>query len=231
MRVIYLVFNEGYSASSGDERVRVDLCAEALGLARLLTEFLPTPEADGLLALLLLQDARREARTTNSGDIVLLSEQDRRLWDKEAIEEGTALVERSLKSGGAGAYTIQAAITAVYSASIDGSAIDWDEIIALHDVLNRIAPSPVSQLARAIAIAERDGAVAALALVDALLEGGELDGYLPAHAARGDLCRRLDNKGEAIVSFRRALELAQQEPEQRYLRQEIARLESQSRGS
>lgn len=228
MRVIYLVFNEGYSPSSGNARIRVDLCAEAIRLSRLLAELLPTPETDGLLALLLLQDARREARTSPSGDLVLLSDQDRALWDREGIAEGTALVERSLRSGNAGPYALQAAIAAVYSESIDGSPIDWAQVVALHDVLGRIAPSPVSRLARAIAIAGRDGPAKGLELVEAILEEGSLDNYLPAHAARGDLCQRLEKTEEALTSFRKALDLAQQEPERRYFRGEIARLESES---
>jgi RNA polymerase sigma-70 factor (ECF subfamily) len=227
MRVIYLVFNEGYSASSGKERIRVDLCAEAIRLARLLSELLPGPEADGLLALLLLQHARRQARTSESGDIVLLAHQNRALWDREAIVEGTRLVERCLTSGGAGPYALQAAIAAVYSESIDGSPIDWAQIVALHDVLGRIAPSPVAQLARAIAIAERDGPAAGLRLVEAILEQGALNQYVPAHAARADLCRRLERTEDALASLRRALELARQEPEQRFFRHEIARLESE----
>lgn len=228
MRVIYLVFNEGFSASSGKDRIRVDLCAEAIRLARLLAELLPGPEADGLLALLLLQDARREARTSASGDIVLLSEQDRTLWDRERIAEGTRLVERALKSGGAGPYTLQAAIAAVYSESIDGSPIDWAQVVSLHDVLCRIEPTPVTELARAIALAGRDGPAEALTRVEALLAGGALENYVPAHAARADLCRRLERTEDAMASLRRALELTEQEPEQRFFRREIARLQSKS---
>jgi RNA polymerase sigma-70 factor, ECF subfamily len=226
--VIYLVFNEGYAASSGKERIRVDLCAEAIRLARLLVQLSPQPEAEGLLALLLLQDARRDSRTSPSGDLVLLADQDRTLWDRERIAEGTRLVERSLKAGGAGAYALQAAIAAVYSESIDGSPIDWAQIVALHDVLGRVAPSPVAQLARAIAVGERDGPAAGLALVEAILEQGILDNYVPAHAARADLCRRLERTEDALTSLRRASELAQQESEQRYFQQQILRLESKS---
>lgn len=226
MRVIYLVFNEGYAASSGKDRIRVDLCAEAIRLARLLVLLLPHPEADGLLALLLLQDARRESRTSPSGDIVLLSDQDRALWDRDRIAEGTSLVERSLKAGGAGTYALQAAIAAVYSESIDGSPIDWEQIVGLHDVLGRVAPSPVAQLARAIAIGERDGPAAGLALVEAILEQGVLDDYVPAHAARAELCRRLERNRDALTSLKRARELARQESEQRYFQQQISRLES-----
>jgi RNA polymerase sigma-70 factor, ECF subfamily len=225
MQVIYLVFNEGYSASFGEERVRVDLCAEAIRLARLLAQLLPSPEADGLLALLLLQDARREARTSPSGDIVLLSDQDRSLWNRRSIAEGTALVEQALKSGSAGSYSIQAAIAAIYAESIDGRAIDWAQIVALHDVLSRIAPSPVARLARAIAVAGRDGPEEGLKLVESILEEGHLENYVPVHAARADLCKRLRRTSDALASFRTALGLAEQEPEKRYFRQEMARLE------
>ncbi len=231
MRVIYLVFNEGYSASFGEQRVRADLCAEAVRLARLLAELLPSAEADGLLALLLLQHARRAARTSASGDIVLLADQDRTLWDRDAIAEGTRLVERSLASGSAGSYALQAAIAAVYAESADDEAVDWEQIVSLHDVLSRIAPSPVAQLARAIAVAGRDGPAEGLHLVDALLAQGALDDYVPAHAARADLCRRLERTEDALASLKRALELAQQEPEQRFFRRQIARLESGSRAT
>lgn len=226
MRVIYLVFNEGYSASSGTERIRCDLCAEAIRLARLFTELLPGPEADGLLALLLLQDARRRARISAAGDIVLLSDQNRDLWDRVSIAEGTSLVERSFSSGSPGPYALQAAIAAVYSESIDGSPIDWAQVVALHDMLDRVSPSPVARLARAIAVAGRDGPAKGLELVEAVLEEGTLDDYVPAHAARADLCRQLHRTEEALASFRRALELTQQEPERRYFRQQIARLDA-----
>ncbi len=225
MRVIYLVFNEGYCASSGAERIRLDLCAEAIRLARLLAERLPHPEVDGLLALLLLQDARRDARTSPSGDVVLLVDQDRALWDRRRIAEGTSLVERSLKSGGRGAYALQAAIAAVYTESVDGAPIDWAQVVALHDILGRIDPSPVTRLARAIAVAGRDGPAAGLSLVERILAEGELRDYLPAHAARADLLRQLDRGPEALACFRRALDLARQEPERRHLQQRIAELE------
>ena len=226
MRVIYLVFNEGYSSSSGAERIRVDLCEEAIRLARLLAELLPDPETDGLLSLLLLQDARRAARTSPSGDIVLFAEQDRSLWDAQRIAEGTALVERALKGGGSGPYVLQAAIAAVYAESIDNGSIDWTQIVALHDVLSRLDPSPVAGLARAVAVAGRDGPEAGLALVDAILAGGELADYVPAHAARADLCQRLGRKDDALVSYRRALSLSQQEPEQRLMQRRIVELEN-----
>jgi RNA polymerase sigma-70 factor (ECF subfamily) len=226
MRVIYLVFNEGYASSSGAEHIRVDLCDEAIRLARLLTELLPDPEADGLLALLLLQDARRAARTSPSGDIVLFAEQDRSLWDRRRIAEGTELVERALRAGSSGVYVIQAAIAAVYAESGDNDSIDWPQIVALHDVLSRLDPSPVARLARAVAIAGRDGPKAGLALVDSILSGGELTDYVPAHAARAELYRRLGRNGEALDAYRRALELSQQEPEQRLLQRRIADLGS-----
>ena len=226
MRVIYLVFNEGYSSSSGAEHIRVDLCKEAIRLARLLTELLSDPETDGLLSLLLLQDARRAARTSPSGDIVLFAQQDRSLWDAQRIAEGTALVERALNEGGSGPYVLQAAIAAIYAESIDNVSIDWTQIVALHDVLSRLDPSPVAGLARAVAVAGRDGPEAGLALVDAILAGGELADYMPAHAARADLCQRLGRKDDALVSYRRALGLSHQEPEQRLLQRRIAELEN-----
>lgn len=225
MRVIYLVFNEGYSSSSGTEHIRVDLCEEAVRLARVLAELLPDPETDGLLSLLLLQDARRAARTSLSGDIVLFAEQDRSLWDRQQIAEGTALVERALKAGASSSYVLQAAIAAIYAESADNDSIDWPQIVALHDVLSRLDPSPVARLARAVAVAGRDGPEAGLALVDAILSGGELTDYLPAHAARADLCQRLGRTDEALGSYRRALGHSQQEPERRLMQRRIAELE------
>lgn len=224
LRVVYLVFNEGYSPSAGPNRVRVDLCAEAIRLARLLAELLPNPESDGLLALLLLQDARRAARTSSTGDIVLLADQDRSLWDSASIAEGVALVERALASGGCGRYVIQAAIAAVYAESNAG-VVDWAQIVALHDELSSVDYSPVARLARAIAVAGRDGPMAGLKLVEELIETGQLQSYLPAHSARGDLYRRLGRREPALASFQRALELARQEPERRYLSRVIEELE------
>lgn len=224
LRVIYLMFNEGYSASSGDERIRADLCDEAIRLAHLLAGLLPHPETDGLLALLLLQDARRAARTSASGDVVLIEDQDRTLWNRERIAEGTARVERALKSGHAGPYALQAAIAAVHAESLGPASTDWAQIVALYDVLTELDPSPVARLARAIAVASRDGAEAGLTLVEALLAGRALDDYLPAHSARGELCRRLGREQEALESYRRALELAHQEPERRFLLRRIAEL-------
>ncbi|HEY5959251.1 MAG TPA: sigma-70 family RNA polymerase sigma factor [Polyangiaceae bacterium] len=226
MRVIYLVFNEGYSSSNGTEHIRVDLCEEAIRLARLLADLLPDPETDGLLSLLLLQDARRAARTSPSGDIVLFAEQDRSLWNRQRIAEGAQLVERALQHGGSGTYVLQAAIAAVYAESVDNGSIDWPQIVALHDVLSRLDPSPVARLARAVAVAGRDGPEAGLALVDAILSGGELTDYLPAHAARADLCQRLVRKDDALDAYRRALGLSQQEPEQRLMQRRIAELEN-----
>ena len=223
LRVIYLVFNEGYSASSGAQRLRADLCDEAILLARLLSELLPDPHTDGLLALLLLQDARRAARTSPAGDLVLLADQDRSLWDRARIEEGVALVERALTSGHGGPYALQAAIAAVHAESPDEASTDWEQIVRLYDELLRIEPSPVTQLARAIAVAGRD-ATAGLSLVLALLATGELSEYLPAHSARGVLCRRLGRNEDALEAFQRALGLARQEPERRYLLGQITDL-------
>jgi len=222
--VIYLVFNEGYSASSGAERVRADLCDEAIRLAHLLAGLLPHPETEGLLALLLIQDARRAARTSAAGDVVLLEDQDRALWNREQIADGIARVERALKSGRAGPYALQAAIAAVHAEAGDTASTDWAQIVALYEALIERDPSPVARLARAIAVAGRDGAEAGLTLVEALLAGGALDDYLPAHSARGELCRRLGRNQEALSSYRRALKLAHQEPERRFLLRRIAEL-------
>jgi RNA polymerase sigma-70 factor (ECF subfamily) len=225
LRVIYLVFNEGYSASSGADRVRVGLCDEAIRLARLVAELSPTPEVEGLLALLLLQDARRAARTSAAGDVVLLIDQDRSLWDRSRIAEGVARVEHALQSGGSGAYTIQAAIAALHAQSPDGPSTDWPQIVGLYEALITLEPSPVARLARAIAVGERDGAAAGLAIVEGLLTEGELNDYLPAHSARGELCRRLGRRVEALEAFRRALSLARQEPERRFFMRRLDELE------
>jgi RNA polymerase sigma-70 factor (ECF subfamily) len=224
-RVIYLVFNEGYSASSGTQRMRADLCDEAIRLARLLSELLPDPETYGLLALLLLQDARRAARTSPTGDILLLSEQDRTLWDRARIVEGEVLVERALTSGGCGTYALQAAIAAVHAESPDEPSTDWAQIVALYDILLRLEPSPVVRLARAIAVAGRDGPAQGLSEVNEILAGESLSEYLPAHAARGDFCSKLGQREEALVAFRRALALARMEPERRFLERRITELE------
>ncbi|MBN1238746.1 MAG: RNA polymerase sigma factor, partial [Gammaproteobacteria bacterium] len=207
LHVIYLVYNEGYSASSGDSLTRQDLSAEAIRLGRLLVELLPEPEAAGLLALMLLQESRREARATPEGDLILLDEQDRSLWNRDMIDEGTALVGSALSSQGFGPYTLQAAIAAVHAGAPDAASTDWSEIVGLYDLLARVAPSPVVELNRAVAIAMRDGPDAGLTLVDDLLAGRELAGYHLAYAARADLCRRLGRKAEARAAYERALEL------------------------
>ncbi len=217
LRVIYLVFNEGYSASSGAAVTRADLSAEAIRLGRLLTAMLPEPEVLGLLALMLLQESRRAARTTPEGELLLLGEQDRSLWDRAGIAEGCALVERSLRSRRFGPYTLQAAIAAVHAEAQDAAATDWPQIVGLYDVLLRADPSPVVELNRAVAIAMRDGPGAGLALIDAILARGELGDFRLAHSARADLCRRLGRAAEARASYERALALTLQEPEQRFL--------------
>jgi len=224
LRVIYLVFNEGYAASSGASLTRQDLSGEAIRLARLLAELLPEPEAIGLLALLLLHESRRAARANASGDLILLEDQDRTLWNRAMIEEGMALVRRALSSRAIGAYTVQAAISAVHAEASAPSATDWAQIVGLYDVLARAEPSPVVELNRAVAVAMRDGPAAGLALVDALLARGELADYRLAHAARADLCRRLGKKSEARVSYEKALALTRQEPERRFLERRLAEL-------
>ena len=222
LRVIYLVFNEGYSASSGAALTRSDLSAEAIRLARLLIELLPEPEAMGVLALMLLQESRRDARATAEGDLVLLEDQDRSRWNRALIAEGVNLVERALATRRFGPYSIQAAIAAVHAEAPSADETDWPQIVALYDVLLRMDPSPVVELNRAVAIAMRDGPAAGLALVDRLVK--ELDGYHLLHAARADLCRRLGRAKEARQSYERALKLARQEPERRFLERRIAEL-------
>lgn len=225
LRVVYLVFNEGYAASSGASLVRHDLCAEAIRLARLLVELLPEPEAIGLLALMLLQDSRRAARISASGELVLLDEQDRSLWSRAQIEEGTALVDRLLAARRLGPYTLQAAIASVHARAPDAGATDWRQIVVLYDALLHLEPSPVIELNRAVAVAMRDGPAAGLVLVDALLERGELAGYRLAHAARADLCRRLGRTAEARAAYQRALELTAQEAERRFLARRLAEVD------
>ena len=225
LHVVYLVFNEGYSASAGGSLTRADLSAEAIRLGRLLVELLPEPEAIGLLALMLLHDARRATRVSAEGDLVLLEEQDRTRWDRGRIAEGAALVEKALASRRFGPYTVQAAIAAVHAEARDASATDWRQIVGLYDVLLRADPSPVVELNRAAAVAMRDGPAAGLALVDAILARGELDGYHLAHAARADLLRRLGQTAEARRAYARALELARQEPERRFLAGRLRELE------
>jgi RNA polymerase sigma-70 factor (ECF subfamily) len=224
--VIYLVFNEGYSASRGESLTRADLSTEAIRLGRLLLELLPEPEVMGLLALMLLHEARRLARSTAEGEIILLEHQDRSLWNRELIAEGTALVERAVASRSIGPYTLQAAIAAVHAQAATADETDWAEIAALYEVLLRSEPSPVIELNRAVAVAMRDGPAAGLALVDAILARGELAEYHLAHAARADLCRRLGRPADARASYARALELCRQEPERRFLERRLRELKS-----
>jgi RNA polymerase sigma-70 factor, ECF subfamily len=224
LRVIYLVFNEGYAASSGRQVTRHDLSAEAIRLGRLLVDLLPEPEAQGLLALMLLHDSRRAARTSHDGDVILLEDQDRGLWNRQQIGEGTRLIEQSLSTGRAGPYAIQAAIAAVHAEAPNAAATDWDEIVGLYDVLMEMSPSPVVELNRAVAIAMRDGPAAGLAIIDALLARGELKDYRLAHAAHAELCRRLGRTADARASFERALKLTKQEPERRFLERRLEEL-------
>jgi RNA polymerase sigma-70 factor, ECF subfamily len=225
LRVVYLVFNEGYLASSGDSLTRADLSAEAIRLGRLLVELLPEPEAVGLLALMLLTESRRAARASPTGEIVLLSDQDRSLWNREQIADGAALVEGALASRRFGPYTLQAAIAAVHAQAPDADSTDWRQIVALYDVLLRASPSPVIELNRAVAVAMRDGPAAGLALIETLLAQGDLDEYHLVHSARADLCRRLGRRADARASYRRALELTGQAPERRFLEMRLAELE------
>ncbi|HEX6106223.1 MAG TPA: RNA polymerase sigma factor, partial [Gemmatimonadales bacterium] len=224
LHVVYLVFNEGYFASSGAELTRHDLSGEAIRLGRLLVELLPEPEALGLLALMLLHESRRRARSTPEGEIVLLGDQDRGRWDRALIAEGTELVHRAFASGRFGPYTVQAAIAATHAEAPSAEATDWARIVGLYDLLLLADPSPVIELNRAVAVAMRDGPAAGLALIDALLAGGRLDDYHLAHSARADLCRRLGRADEARASYRRALELSRQEPERRFLERRLAEL-------
>jgi RNA polymerase sigma-70 factor (ECF subfamily) len=224
LQVIYLVFNEGYAASSGASLTRPDLSDEAIRLGRLLVELLPEPEALGLLALMLLHESRRTARTTPEGDLILLEEQDRSLWKREQLVEGTGLVERALSSRQFGLYTLQAAIAAVHAAAPTVAATDWAQIVGLYDLLLQAAPSPVVEINRAAAVAMCDGPAAGLALIDAILERGDLANYHLAHSARADLLRRLGRSAEARSAYQRALALAQQEPERRFIERRIANL-------
>jgi RNA polymerase sigma-70 factor (ECF subfamily) len=224
LRVIYLVFNEGYSASSGQSLTRVDLSGEAIRLGRLLVALLPEPEAIGLLALMLLQESRRAARTSPTGALVLLNEQDRSLWNRDQITEGSALVEQALAGRRAGPYALQAALAAVHANAPSTEATDWDEIVGLYDVLLRVEPSPVVELNRAVAVAMRDGPEAGLAVIDAILDRGDLDDYHLAHAARADLCRRLGRISQARASYERAIALARQAPERQFLERRLAEL-------
>jgi len=224
LQVIYLVFNEGYSAAAGAEVTRAELTGEAIRLGRLLTDLQPEPEVIGLLALMLIQESRRAARTSPTGEMILLENQDRSLWNREQIEEGVALVEKSLKSRRFGAYTLQAAIAAVHAQAESVAVTDWRQIVALYNQLVRIQPSPVVHLNRAVAIAMRDGPEIGLTHIDAVLEDGELANYYLAHSARADMCRRLGRTAEARTSYEKALALTQQEPERQFLQERIRQL-------
>jgi len=224
LHVIYLVFNEGYAASSGGSLTRADLSAEAIRLGRLLVELLPDPEVLGLLALMLLHESRRPARTSPAGELVLLADQDRSLWDRAQIAEGRTLVERALASRRIGPYTLQAAIAAVHAEASTAAETDWTQIVGLYDVLIRAAPSPVIELNRAVAVAMRDGAMSGLVLVDRILDRGDLADYPLAHSARADLCRRLGKTAAARASYERALDLTRQEPQRRFLERRLAEL-------
>jgi len=224
LHVVYLVFNEGYSASSGASLTRHDLSGEAIRLGRLLSELLPEPEVVGLLALMLLHEARGAARTSPTGELILLGDQDRSLWKRDLIAEGAALVERALSSRRFGPYTLQAAIAAVHAEAPDAAATDWAQIVGLYDVLARADPSPVVELNRAAAVAMRDGPLAGLTLIDAILARGDLADYFPVHSARADLCRRLGRRAEARASYERALGLTRLEPERRFLERRLGEL-------
>jgi RNA polymerase sigma-70 factor (ECF subfamily) len=224
LQVIYLAFNEGYSASSGDSLTRPDLSAEAIRLGRLLVELLPEAEALGLLALMLLHESRRTSRSSPTGDLVLLEDQDRSLWNRAQISEGAGLVERALATRRFGIYTLQAAMSAVHAQALSPEQTNWGEIVALYDLLRSLEPSPVVDLNRAVAIAMRDGPAAGLVLIDQILASGNLADYHLAHAARADLCRRLGQKEDARASYLRALELTHQAPERRFLERRLGEL-------
>jgi RNA polymerase sigma-70 factor (ECF subfamily) len=224
LRVIYLVFNEGYSASAGDSLTRHDLSGEAIRLGRVLINLLPAPEAMGLLALMLLHDSRRAARTSSNGDLILLEDQDRAQWNRNQITEGISLVSQALASGQVGPYTIQAAIAAAHAQAPSAFTTDWAQIVALYDLLLQAHPSPVIELNRAVAVAMSDGPITGLNLINGIFARGELENYHLAHAARADLCRRLGQIAEARASYERALGLTKQEPERRFLMQRLAAL-------
>lgn len=225
LQVAYLVFNEGYAASSGDSVTRHDLSEEAIRLGWLLAELLPDPEVLGILALMLLQESRRAARATATGDIVLLEDQDRELWNRDQIRAGQELLNRALATRRFGSYTVQAAIAAVHSRAQSAAETDWAQIVALYDALRQLQPSPIVELNRAVAITMRDGPAAGLAIVDEILAEPALVDYHLAHAARADICRRLGRASDARDSYTRALELARQEPERRFLEKRLRELE------
>jgi RNA polymerase sigma-70 factor (ECF subfamily) len=224
LQVIYLVFNEGYSASSGETLTRPDLSGEAIRLGRLLRELLPEPEVLGLLALMLLHESRRAARTSPAGELILLDEQDRSLWNRPQIAEGKALLDEALSAPQLGPYTLQAGIASVHADAPSAEATHWGRIVEFYDLLMQSAPSPVVELNRAVAVAMRDGPAAGLVLIDAILGRGDLADYHLAHAARADLCRRLGNSNQARMSYQNALDLAHQEPERRFLEKRLAAL-------
>jgi RNA polymerase sigma-70 factor (ECF subfamily) len=224
LHVVYLVFTQGYAPASGDSVVRTDLADEAIHLGRLLVELLPEPEALGLLALMLLQDSRRAARTSADGELILLPDQDRSLWDRERIAEGAVLLERAISSGRIGPYALQAAIAAAHAEAPTAEATDWHRIVGLYDLLAWADPSPVVKLNRAVAMSMRDGPASGLALIDAILARGQLDTYHLAHAARADLLRRLGRTPDARAAYQRALELTRQEPERRFIKRRLNEL-------
>jgi RNA polymerase sigma-70 factor (ECF subfamily) len=225
LSVIYLVFNEGYSASSGAHAIRPNLSGEAIHLARVLLHLLPDPEVMGLLALMLLHESRRTARTNSNGDLILLDDQDRSLWDQQLITEGKQFLEQALATQNFGGYTIQAAISAVHASSASKSETDWTEIVDLYDLLLQAEPSPVVELNRAVAIAMRDGPETGLGLIDSLIKEGNLNEYHLVHAAKADLCRRLGRTTDAKSAYKLALDLAQQDPERRFLNQRLQELD------
>ncbi|MGA7160510.1 MAG: RNA polymerase sigma factor [Bacteroidota bacterium] len=224
LQVIYLVYNEGYSATSGETVTRADLSGEAIRLGRLLLQLLPEPEVMGLLSLMLLQESRRSARTSPAGNLILLEEQNRQLWNRGQIKEGIDLVERALSSQGFGAYTLQAAIAAIHAEARSTAETDWVEIVGPYDVLMQIAPSPVVELNRAVGVAMRDGPQAGLDIVDTILARGDLTDYHLSYSVRGELCYRLGRKGEAKAAFTKALSLTQLQPEKRFLEEKVKKL-------
>ena len=224
LRVVYLVFNEGYSASSGDSLTRADLSAEAIRLGRLLVELLPEPEAVGLLALMLLQESRREARTSEDGELILLEDQDRSLWNRDQIAEGLSLVARAFASRQVGAFTLQAAIASVHAESPSAAQTDWWRVVGFYDLLAEVEPTPIVELNRAVAVAMRDGPTAGISLIEAILDRGDLTDYHLAHAARADLCRRAGRMDAARDSYERALALARMAPERQFLERRLAEL-------